>query len=167
MRKALDALYLISGIAACIFLAGIAALIMGQIIARMAGLVFDSTEISGFFMSAATFLGLAYTFRDGGHVRVSLVIHRLNRTGHRAFELWCCLFSAAVVGYLAWEAFLFTSESFQYHDLSPGYMAIPFWIPQSGMTFGLALLSIAMIDAAVAIARGHDISYEKNAGVIE
>ena len=167
MRKVLDALYLISGIAACIFLAGIGALIMGQIVARMAGLVFDSTEISGFFMSAATFLGLAYTFRDGGPVRVSLLIPRLNPSQHRAFELWCCLFSAAIIGYLAWEAFLFTSESFQYHDLSPGYMAIPFWIPQSGMTFGLALLAVAFLDAAVSIARGGDITYEKNAGVIE
>ena len=87
MRKVLDALYLISGIAACIFLAGIGVLIMVQIIARMAGVVFDSTEISGFFMSAATFLGLAYTFRQGGHVRVSLLIHRLNPSQHRGFEL--------------------------------------------------------------------------------
>lgn len=133
----------------------------------MAGVVFDSTEISGFFMSAATFLGLAYTFRDGGHVRVSLLIHRLNTRQHRGFELWCCLFSAAIIAYLAWEAFLFTFESFQYHDLSPGYMAIPFWIPQSGMTFGLALLAIAMLDAAVAIGKGRAIAYEKNAGVIE
>src|SRR5690606_11063669 len=123
MRRLLDGVYLISGVAAGLFLAGIAVVIVLQILARLRGLAFDSTEISGFFMAASTFLGLAYTFRDGGHVRVSLLVNNLAGGRRRAAELWCCAFSACLLAYVSWHAVAFTLESYEFHDVSPGLMA--------------------------------------------
>jgi len=161
-RRLLDGLYLLSGVLAAAFLAAIAVLILAQILGRMAGYAVDSTELSGFFMAASTFLGLAFTFREGGHIRVGLVVSRLAGRRRQAVELWCCLATAALMAYIAWRAALFAWESYEFHDVSPGLLAMPFWIPQSAMAAGLVVLAIALVDAAVAVARGRDAGYDQN-----
>ncbi len=165
MRKFLDGVYLASGIAAGVFLAGIAVVIVLQILARLRGYAFDSTEISGFFMAASTFLGLAYTFREGGHVRVSLLVSNLSGGRRKAAELWCCCFGACLMAYVSWHAVAFVMESYEFHDVSPGLMAVPFWIPQAGMALGLIILTIALVDAAVAVARDEKAGYEENTDI--
>jgi len=162
MRKALDGLYLASGALAAIFLAAIAVVIIIQVVARMRGIAFDSTELSGFFMAASTFLGLAYTFRAGGHVRVSLLVNSMGGARRKMLELWCCVFGAGLSAFVSWNVLLFTLESFEYQDVSPGLMAIPFWIPQAGMSAGMIILTIALLDAAVAVATGRRAGYEEN-----
>ena len=47
-------------------------------------------------MAASTFLGLAYTFSTGAHIRVNLLIGRLGPAGRRLIEIWCCPPAAAV-----------------------------------------------------------------------
>ena len=162
LRKFLDGLYTLSGVLAAAFLAGIAISIVAQIIGRALGYTVDSTEISGLFMAASTFLGLAYTFRDGGHIRVGLIVSRLTGGTRKVVELWCCVSTALLMGYIAWQAVLFAWQSFEFDDISPGLLAIPFWIPQSALAAGLVILTIALVDAALAVARGEEPGYDKN-----
>ena len=162
LRKFLDGLYLGSGILAALFMALIGVSILAQVVGRMLKLTVDMTEISGFFMAASTFLGLAYTFRHGGHIRISLLVVRIHGASRKALELWCCGFGALLVGYLAWQAVIFAFDSFAFDDVSPGIMAVPFWIPQSGMALGLVILTIALIDAGWAIAHNRVAGYERN-----
>ena len=78
LRRFLDGLYLGSGVLAAAFMALIGLSILAQVAGRMLGLTVDMTEVSGFFMAASTFLGLAYTFRHGGHIRISLLVVRMS-----------------------------------------------------------------------------------------
>lgn len=162
MRRLLDGLYLASGVAAAGFLMALPLAILAQVVGRKMGMTVDTTELSGFFMAASTFLGLAYTFREGGHIRIALLIGRMTGARRKVMELWCCLASAALVGYLAFNAILFAMDSLEFNDISPGLMAIPFWIPQSGMAAGLVILTIALLDAAWAVARDRVAGYERN-----
>lgn len=69
--------YLLSGwlSGACIIV--ITILLLLQIIGRLLGFIVPSAEdFAGFALAASTFFGLAYTFREGGHIRVTLVIQR-------------------------------------------------------------------------------------------
>ncbi len=166
LRSLLDKLYLASGVIAGFFLAAIAVVIGIQVVGRFWGFVFDSTEISGFFMAASTFLGLGYTFRQGGHVRVTLAVHVLKPAARRVSEFFCCLFGAALLLYLTWLAGAFAHESFTYGDISPGLMAVPFWIPQSGMALGLLIMSIALIDSGVEILQGKPLAYDENVDAV-
>ncbi len=159
MRKMLNALYGLSGVLAALFLVGIAVVILLQIFGRMLDFVVDSTEIAGFFLAASSFLGLAYSLRHGAHIRVSMLLAVSNKQQKRLMEMWCCACSAALVGYLAWNVILFTIESHEFGDVSPGLAAIPFWIPQSGMALGLVLMTVALLDDLVCIALGKDPSY--------
>lgn len=162
LRRTLDGIYLGSGILAAGFLALIGLSILAQAVGRMLKLTIDMTEISGFFMAASTFLGLAYTFRQGGHIRITLLVTRLAGARRKAIELWCCAFGTVLVTYLAWQCVAFTAESFMFDDVSPGMMAVPFWIPQSGMALGLIILAIALADAGCAIAQDREAGYERN-----
>ena len=162
-RKALDFIYGLSAVLGAFFLAAIVLTIVGQIIARFVGKTVDSTELAGFCLAASTFLGLAYTFRSGAHIRVTLLIGRISGTPRKWVELWCCGATALIVGYLAWHAVVFAIQSYEFGDISPGLLAAPFWIPQAGMALGLVILTVALIDETVAIAKGREPIYETNA----
>ena len=162
MRKGLDRLYRMSGLLAAFFLFAIGASIVAQIIGRFVGLAIDATELSGFCLAATSFLGLAYTFKGGSHIRITLLIRSARGGVRKAVELWCCGAAAAAMAYFSYNALLFTYQSFEFGDISPGLIAAPFWIPQSGMTIGAIILTVALIDEFVHVARGHEPSYEAN-----
>ncbi|MDF1587445.1 TRAP transporter small permease [Marinimicrococcus flavescens] len=159
IRRVLDTLYLGSGYLAALFLVLIAVAIILQVVGRSLGYVVDSTEIAGFFMAASSFFALAHTFKSGSHVRVTILAHALTGGTRRLLEAWCCLAAAAATGYLAWHAIGLAWQSWDFEDISPGLLAIPFWIPQSAMAAGLVLLVVALVDEAVAVLRGAMPSY--------
>ncbi|NQU56826.1 MAG: TRAP transporter small permease [Rhodospirillales bacterium] len=173
MRRSLDLLYRTSGSAAALFILAICLLIMAQVVLNLIdkisskflgeaiGLTIPSyADFTGFFLAAASFLALAHTLREGGHIRVSLVIQNLPPRLRHWVEIWCVTMACAVTVFFTFYTASLTYDSFVYHDLSPGMVAVPIWIPQSTMLFGLFVLSIALIDEAVCLLMGHKASYE-------
>lgn len=163
MRRFLDALYLWSGYLSAAFLVAIALTIIAQILGRFAGIAIDSTESAGFSLAASTFFGLAYTFRHDGHIRVTLLTRLATGRLSRAADLWAIGTCAVGMGYFTWWAADLVYFSFVFGDISPGLLAIPFWIPRSSMALGGLILTIALIDEFVCVARGGTPSYVANA----
>ena len=168
LRKGLDRLYLASGWLAAasimvIFLLGLCQVCLNAV-DRLSGLLTGSAigltipsyaDFTGFFLAAASFLALAYTLRSGGHIRVTLILTRLNEKLRHIFEIWSLLFCSAVAVYFTCYTFLLIRESYIYNDLSSGMIAVPIWIPQSSMLIGLIVLSIALIDELISVIRGN------------
>ncbi|WP_193171754.1 TRAP transporter small permease [Nisaea nitritireducens] len=161
-RRLLDGLYLWSGYLAAFFLVAISLTIVAQIIGRFFGVAIDSTESAGFSLAASTFLGLAYTFRHDGHIRVTLLIRLAKGPLAKLTELWSVGFCAAAMGYLTYWACDLVYFSYIFGDISPGLLAIPFWIPRSAMALGSLILTIALIDEFIGILRGQTPSYIAN-----
>lgn len=160
MRRFLDGIYRASGGAAACFLFLIAATIVAQIVGRFFGVALDSTESGGFSLAATTFLGLAYTLKNGAHIRVSLFVSRFHGRVARAVELWCSGFGAVAMAYLTWQTVLMVHDSWRFGEISPGLLAIPFWIPQSGMLLGATILTVAFVDEFWLVATGRQAGYE-------
>lgn len=173
MRAALDLLYRASGALAAVLLGAIGTIVLLQVAANLIdkmvgwaggtppGLIIPSySEFAGFFLAASSFLALAYTLRAGGHIRVSLVIHNLPPRPRRVIELWCTVVAASMTGYFAWYATRLVLDSLRFNDLSPGIVPVPLWIPQTPVAFGLAVLTIALVDDFFRILRGHLPAYE-------
>ncbi|WP_138467694.1 TRAP transporter small permease [Poseidonocella sp. HB161398] len=154
MRKALDLLYRGSGALAALCLAMIAVTIVAQVIGRVIGVTIDSTESGGFFLAGTTFLGMAYTLKTGGHVRVSLLVGRLRGRAAWLAEAWISLFGTFACGFASWQTWEMVHDSWRFGDLSPGLLAIPVWIPQSAMLAGLVLLAVAMADELALVLAG-------------
>ena len=175
MRKLLDSLYLASGWAAACFIGAICTLVVAQVglnlIDRVAGLATGTAigltipsyaDFTGFFLAAASFLALAHTLRQGGHIRVTLLISHLPDRLARLFEFWSIFVAGAISIYFSWYTAILVKESYEFHDLSPGMIAVPLWIPQTAMLIGLVILSIALIDEFIGLVRGRTPSYHAN-----
>ncbi len=166
VRKALDGVYLASGVLAGLFLMGIAISIIAQIIGRFVGVTIDGTEAAGFCMAASTFLGLAYTLKSGTHVRVNLAIRGLPPTLKLAVEVMCCAVGIAAAAYFTYFSVKLAIQSYDFGDISPGLVKMPFWIPQTGMAIGGALLVLALVDELILVLKGETPGYQAEEGVL-
>ncbi|WP_193183010.1 TRAP transporter small permease [Nisaea sediminum] len=162
VRRLLDGLYLGSGYLSALFLVAIAVTIVAQIVGRFFGVAVDSTESAGFCLAASTFLGLAYTFRHDGHIRVTLLVRLASGPLGKLTELWAVGFCAAGMAYMAYWAGDQVYFSFTFGEKSKGLLAIPLWIPQSAMALGTGILTIALVDEFISILLGRTPSYVEN-----
>src|SRR6266403_679663 len=78
MRAALELLYRGSGLLGGFFLVAIAALTAAQIVGRSLGFAaYSFDDFAGFCLAATSFLGLAWTFREDEHIRMTLAPYPL------------------------------------------------------------------------------------------
>ncbi len=172
VRGWLNKLYVVSGYLAAMFIALICLLVVSQVVLNLidrmstlitgtaVGLTIPSyADFTGFFLAAASFLALAYTLREGGHIRVTLVIGNLPTVIRRFFEIWCLGVATSITCYFTYYTARLVWESYSYNDLSAGMIAVPIWIPQCAMLMGLVILAIALLDELVAILSGRPASY--------
>ena len=155
MRRALDGVYAASGAAAVLFLVLIAALTLAQIAGRLIGTPVPSADdFAGFCMAGCVFLGMTYTLRNGGHIRVLTLLTHVAPARRRALEIVAAATSVAIVGTLTWYAgdmLLVTRAAGEY---TLGQVPVPKWIPMTFMLAGLAVFFIALLDELVRLLRG-------------
>jgi TRAP-type C4-dicarboxylate transport system permease small subunit len=162
IRTFLDRLYRWSGYLAGLFLIAIFVLMMLLSAGRPLGLNIPAgDDFVSWCMAATAFLGLAHTFRHGEMIRVGLLIDRLEGRVKHGVEIAVLLVGTGFTGFFAWHAAVMTWQSYLFHDMSQGVIAIPLWIPQLGYSGGLAILFIAFVDELIHVLRGYPPRYEK------
>lgn len=123
-------------------------LILAQIIARAMNVIIPSSEdFAGWLLSATVFFGLAYTFNSGGHIRVSILLIRLNKNIRRRFEIFNLIIGLLISGFLAFYTFFTVIESFQYEEVTDTYLVVPLGVVQLPMALGSLFLFIAILDS--------------------
>ncbi len=167
MRRLLEVLYSISAALAAFFMCAIGVLILSQTIGRPLGVVVpDANEMAGFCFAAITFLALAPTFRAGGHIRVTLFTSKLPRVLQRWLEILTLVLALGLVAYLTWWTVDLARGSFAYHDVSPGVLAFPLWIPQAAMAFGLIMMTVCIAEILFDVVRGEPAPYHGKEGEV-
>jgi len=152
LRKALDFLYLASGIVASLCLIAILALIVIQMLARWTGEVFPGApDYAGYAMAAASFLAFAHALNRGSHIRVSIVLNALGPKAKWILEVWCFAIGSAVAWYVAYYTWRLIGFALKFHDVSQGQDATPLWIPQTPMLIGAVMLAIALTDNLITL----------------
>ena len=162
MRGILDVTYRWAGWAAALSLLAIFLLVGVQVSSRLLdailrliglrpfGFIIPSiAEICGFLLATASFLGLAYTLTVGGHIRVGVLIDRLPRGVRRIVEAIVGLAAAGLGVYMTYALARLTWKSWTFNDVSYGFIPVPLALPQAAMTFGVALLSVAVLDVTL------------------
>ncbi len=150
IRRALDALYLVSGFAAALCLIAILSLIVLQMLARWTGEVFPGApEYASYAMAAASFLAFANALGRGAHIRVSILLNAVPGKLKYLMELWCFGLGAAISAYFTYHAYQFVYFSWKFKDISQGQDATMLWMPQSVMVIGGGLLTLCFLDNLV------------------
>lgn len=167
IRTALDIIYKFCGVLAAIALAMIGILILAQIVGRFFGvLVPGVNEASAFLLAATTFLALAYSFRAGSHIRVSVVLHYLPKRLRWFADLLSVAVAAALMGYFSWYTWKLVADSIRFQEVSDGLLAIPLAIPQGAMLAGLVILTVALVEEFLNILFGGTPSFDNSQDVV-
>ncbi len=163
MSSLRDKFYLASGYAAGFCIALIMVVILLQIVGRIFGFIIPSAEdVSGYALAASTFFGLAYTFHEGGHIRVTLVIQKWPAKARYVQELLVLLFGFGLACYMTYYCWHMVYESYIFEEVSYGYIPIPIWIPQVPVGLGMLALNLAILDDLVAVLRKRTPSYQQH-----
>ena len=108
-------------------------------------------ELSSYLLVAIVFFGLAYTLKEGGHVRVELIMRMFRPRIRRIMAR-----TTAIVG-LVWAVELLVGVATVWYKFlvngseSYGLLHAPLWIPVTPLVIGAVLL---LLQLTVEIVRG-------------
>lgn len=167
MRRALDALYATALWLSALCLIAIALLVGVQLAARLVDgiawllglhapgfVILSLNEIAGFFLAAASFFALAGTLKSGAHIRVTMLLSAFGEGMRRFIEMWAFGAAAVFCAYVTWSLGAFTYYSWKFNEVSSGLVPVQLAWPQLAMALGMAILTIALIDEFLLVARG-------------
>ena len=145
-NKNLNKLYKFSGYIAATFLIFVAIFILIGISSRIFGFYIRGlAEYSGYCMAAASFFALAYTFVEGGHIRITLFLERLSGPRKKFLEIWCLTIASFFSGYLAFYFIKMLIISYRFQERSEGADEILIWIPQTSVALGSFIFFISVL----------------------
>lgn len=161
MRKLLDRFY--QGLLYLAALSMVAALV--TILLGIAGRQFHFDlpgldAYAGYSIAAALFLALPATLRNGDHIRVTLLLGKLNGTPRKVLDYWCLASATGLSMYLAWYAARLVYVSYITHDISGAADATPLWIPQIAMAVGAFGLALAFAEDLVLKLAGEEVNID-------
>tara|TARA_B100001540_G_C15542241_1_gene521913 strand:- start:175 stop:663 length:489 start_codon:yes stop_codon:yes gene_type:complete len=145
LNKYLKIIYKFSGYIAAFFLILVALFILTGIASRIFGFYIRGlAEYSGYCMAASSFFALAYTFVEGGHIRITLFIEKISSSKKKYLESWCLLIATFFSGYLAFYFIKMLMISFKFQERSEGADEILIWIPQTSVAIGSLVFFICI-----------------------
>ena len=152
LDKKLNKLYKLSGYIAAIFLILVAVFILIGISSRIFGFYIRGlAEYSGYCMAASSFFALAYTFVEGGHIRITLFLEKVSGLKKRIIETWCLGVASFFSAYLAFYFIKMLIISYKFQERSEGADEILIWIPQTSVAIGSMIFFISVLHQLVLI----------------
>ena len=144
--KILNKVYRISGYVAASFLILVAVFILIGILSRIFGFYIRGlAEYSGYCMASASFFALAYTFVEGGHIRITLFFEKLSENIKWKVEIWCLIIASFFSGYLAFYFIKMLIISYKFQERSEGADEILIWIPQTSVATGSTIFFVCVL----------------------
>ena len=150
LNRNLNKLYKFSGYIAATFLIFVAVFILIGISSRIFGFYIRGlAEYSGYCMAAASFFALAYTFVEGGHIRITLFFEKLSGLKKKIVEIWCLVIASFFSGYLAFYFIKMLIISYKFQERSEGADEILIWIPQTSVAIGSTIFFVSVFHQLV------------------
>ena len=145
LDKYLKSIYRFSGYIAAFFLILVAVFILTGIASRIFGFYIRGlAEYSGYCMAASSFFALAYTFVEGGHIRITLFLEKTSGIKKNILEIWCLIIASFYSGYVAFYFLKMLKISYEFQERSEGADEILIWIPQTSVAIGSSIFFICV-----------------------
>ena len=145
LNNYLNKIYKFSGYIAAFFLILVAAFILIGISSRIFGFYIRGlAEYSGYCMAASSFFALAYTFVEGGHIRITLFLEKISGNKKKYLENWCLVIATVFSGYLAFYFIKMLIISYKFQERSEGADEILIWIPQTSVAIGSSIFFVCI-----------------------
>ena len=104
-------------------------------------------EFIGYGLAAMTMLAASQTMRDGGLIRVNLLLQFASPRVRQVLDAFCLLCGMFVLGLAAYYVWLDMQRSFTRGYETDSLIPLPLWLPPLGLFIGLAafLLNLAAV----------------------
>lgn len=99
-------------------------------------------EVSAYLLVALSFLGLAYTWREGGHVRISILVSRLPAKAAAWVRLGALIAVFLFMLEMDRSAYKMVVYALQINMRSSTFLMIPLFWPQLPVFIGFVLLTL-------------------------
>ena len=148
MIKIIDRISKIGAYISAFFMLLIVAIITTEIFLRS---FFDkslliSDEYSAYFMVASIFFGLAYTLKEGKHIKITIITSRIkNPKISLILDLIVYALAFAISTFACYYAFLMVNETKNLDMRADSIAETPLWIPEISVFIGFLLLSLQII----------------------
>jgi TRAP-type C4-dicarboxylate transport system permease small subunit len=145
--RGLEALSQAAGFVAGAGVLGLSVFIAAAVVSRrVLGVpILAADELSGYFLLAIVFLGLAYTMKAGGHIRAGVVLERVPRKVRAGLEFSATLLAFGFSLVLLLGCWGLVAEYYTRGTLSFRYLQVPLWIPGTLLVLGTALLALQLL----------------------
>lgn len=111
-------------------------------------------EYAIFLQCFVLFCGAGWTLRQGGHIRVGILLQALPARAARLLDLLGTAFAIGMIGFAAHALWQQLIRTFEFGSTSFYPMATPIWIPQGLLTLGVTLLLLAFLARLLRLAFG-------------
>jgi len=108
-------------------------------------------EYSGYFYLAYVFLGLGYTFKEKGHIRITIIYSKMPKKIKKFMDFTAGSIALAVVGFIFYRSILLCYESYSYDMVSEGVSETPLYLTQIPMVIGLFIFMLSIIGFLVKV----------------
>ncbi len=95
-------------------------------------------------MAASSFFALAYTFVEGGHIRITLFLEKISGNKKKYLETWCLIVASFFSGFLAFYFIKMLIISYKFQERSEGADEILIWIPQTSVAIGSTIFFVCI-----------------------
>jgi TRAP-type C4-dicarboxylate transport system permease small subunit len=134
------------GVLAALAIVGILVIVCAEAVLRQfQASLLVTDEIAGYLNAAAIFLGLAWTLREGGFIRVEILYDRAIGNLKRALLWLNVLTAAAFTATILWVCVRHVVYAYDRDTRAVSIIETPEWIPQSVMVLGLTILLLQLV----------------------
>jgi len=102
-------------------------------------------EYSGYLYLASIFLGLAYTFDEGAHIRINIITSKMNKKSNRIIDVIAGTITIIVLTFALIRTILFTYDSYEMEMLSESVSQTPLYLTQLVMPLGISLFILSVL----------------------
>ena len=119
-------------------------------------------EMGGYLLVAITFMGLAYTWKEKGHVRVSLLVSRLPQKFAHLLRFITLILATVFTLPLMKACYDLISDSILFESRSGSWLRTPLAYPQTILLIGAVLLFLQLVAEIIKATIALGKSEEKN-----
>ena len=106
---------------------------------------FITEEYSAYLLVCFVFLGMSYTLREDGHIRVNLVLSRLKAPWRDVAELCCAVLGFFAFAYLTWYVTILFLDSLSTGVTSMHVSKTPLCIPRAIPVIGSLMMALQFL----------------------
>jgi TRAP-type C4-dicarboxylate transport system permease small subunit len=104
-----------------------------------------AVEYAIYLQCFVLFCGAGWTLRQGGHIRVGVLMQALPPGAARLLDMLGTTFAIGMIGFATWALWQQWLRTFDFGSTSFYPMGTPLWIPQGLLTLGITLLLLAFV----------------------